>query len=95
MNADAASNFRSRRCCGLLSAGTALPSASRTMRRWTPNFREIPEIVPTPNSYSRRICSNNSTFASSVASYAFVVPSTKLIQLLPSGPKLTSTGGPN
>ena len=28
----------------------------------TPNFRATPFIVPTPCSYSRRICSNNSTF---------------------------------
>ena len=43
-------------------AGTALPIASRTIRRWTPNFRATPLIVPTPCSYSRRICSNSSTF---------------------------------
>ena len=38
-------------------------SASRTSRRCTPNFRATPWIVPIPNSYSRRISSNSSTFA--------------------------------
>ena len=42
-------------------AGKALLMASRTMRRWTLNFLATPEIVPTPNSYSRRISSNSST----------------------------------
>src|ERR1035438_4214641 len=42
--------------------GTALPIASRTIRRCTPNFCATPLIVPTPCLYSRRICSNNSTF---------------------------------
>ena len=36
--------------------------ASRTIRRCTPSFFATPAIVPMPNSYSRRICSNNSTF---------------------------------
>src|SRR5204862_4908609 len=43
--------------------GTALCTASRTSRRCTPNFRATPWIVPRPNSYSRRICSNSSTVA--------------------------------
>src|SRR5664280_1190305 len=43
------------------SFGTASASASRTMRRWIPNFRATPLIVPTPNWYSRRIASNSST----------------------------------
>src|SRR5579875_3132805 len=43
--------------------GTALPNASRTMRRCTPSFLATPRIVPTPNSYSRRISSNSSTLA--------------------------------
>src|SRR5262249_21787384 len=43
--------------------GTALPNASRTSRRCTPNFRATPWIVPSPNSYSRRISSNSSTVA--------------------------------
>jgi hypothetical protein len=44
--------------------GTALPIASRTIRRCTPTFLATPAaIVPIPNSYSRRICSNHSTLA--------------------------------
>ena len=43
--------------------GSALPIASRTIRRCTPNFLATPTIVPTPNSYSRRISSNSSTLA--------------------------------
>ena len=35
---------------------------SRTVRRWTLNFLATPAIVPMPNSYSLRICSNSSTF---------------------------------
>lgn len=45
------------------SLGNALPIASRTILRCTPTFFATPAIVPIPNSYSRRICSNNSTFA--------------------------------
>jgi hypothetical protein len=33
------------------------------MRRCIPNFLAIPRIVPSPCSYSRRICSNSSTLA--------------------------------
>src|SRR3954465_5552167 len=44
------------------TGGSALFTAWRTSRRWTPNFRATPLIVPTPNSYSRRNCSNSSTF---------------------------------
>ncbi len=33
-----------------------------TIRRCTPSFRDTPWIVPTPNSCSRRISSNNFTF---------------------------------
>jgi YD repeat-containing protein len=42
--------------------GNALSIASRTIRRCTLSFLATPTIVPIPNSYSRRICSNNSTF---------------------------------
>src|SRR4051812_13338469 len=45
-----------------LNCGIALLTASRTMRRCTPSFLATPVIVPTPNSYSLRISSNNSTF---------------------------------
>ena len=41
--------------------GKALLIASRTMRRCTFIFLATPAIVPTPNSYSRRISSNSST----------------------------------
>ena len=44
-------------------AGSALPKASRTIRRCTPNLRATPRIVPSPCSYSRLICSNSSTLA--------------------------------
>src|SRR2546421_419664 len=43
--------------------GSALPIASSTMRRCTPSFLATPAIVPIPNAYSRRICSNNSILA--------------------------------
>ena len=43
--------------------GSALPIASRTIRRCTFSFLAMPAIVPTPNSYSLRTSSNNSTFA--------------------------------
>ena len=51
--------FRSS-CAGF---GNALPIASRTIRRCTLSFLATPAIVPTPNSYSRRISSNSSTLA--------------------------------
>lgn len=35
----------------------------QTILRCTPNFCAVPIIVPQPCSYSRRICSNNSTFS--------------------------------
>jgi hypothetical protein len=38
------------------SHGSALCSASRTIRRWTPSVRATPLIVPIPHSYSRLIC---------------------------------------
>src|SRR5205823_13021703 len=41
----------------------ALAIASRTIRRCTFTFLATPAIVPTPNSYSRRISSNSSTLA--------------------------------
>ena len=47
-------------CAALASA---LPIASRTIRRCTFSFFATPAIVPMPNSYSLRICSNSSTFA--------------------------------
>ncbi len=62
MNAEASTNFLSRLRCGLLVAGSALSNASRTIRRCTPNFRDTPAIVPTPNSNSRRICSKQFHF---------------------------------
>jgi hypothetical protein len=45
----------------LRSGGSALANAWRTIRRCTPSFCATARIVPTPNSYSRRICSNSST----------------------------------
>ena len=63
MNATAAFSFQRGRSVFFRGFGNALPIASRTIRRCTPSFLATPAIVPTPNSYSRRICSNNSTFA--------------------------------
>jgi len=53
---------RSRSLC-LRSGGSAFARAWRTIRRCTPSWCATPLIVPTPNSYSLRICSNSSTFA--------------------------------
>src|SRR5215470_5586160 len=59
----AALSFQRGRSVFFRGLGNALPIASRTMRRCTPSFLATPAIVPIPNSYSRRICSNNSTLA--------------------------------
>src|SRR5437762_6378376 len=63
MNAATGSRRGRGRAKGTFCWGTALCTASRTSRRCTPNFRATPWIVPRPNSYSRRICSNSSTVA--------------------------------
>ena len=63
MNSAAAFSFQRGRSVFLRGLGKALPTASRTIRRCTPSFFATPAIVPTPNSYSRRISSNSSTFA--------------------------------
>src|SRR5579884_2097360 len=63
MNAATGSTRGRGRTAGTFCRGTALCTASRTSRRCTPNFRATPWIVPIPNSYSRRICSNSSTVA--------------------------------
>jgi hypothetical protein len=62
-NSTAAFSFHRGRCVFFLHGGSALPIASRTILRCTPSFLATPVIVPTPNSYSRRICSNSSTLA--------------------------------
>src|SRR5580692_8532449 len=62
-NSTAAFSFQRGRSVFFRGFGSALPMASRTIRRCTPSFWATPAIVPTPNSYSRRICSNNSTLA--------------------------------
>ncbi len=80
MKSDTASSLRSRRCWGLLAAGSALRNASRTIRRCTLNFRDTPAIVPTPNSNSRRICSKSSTLSHLVSQLRFRCPSTKRTQ---------------
>ena len=41
--------------------GATLINACRTSQWCTPNFRDKPRIVPSPCSYSRRICSYSST----------------------------------
>src|SRR6185312_6260046 len=61
MKSTAGFNFQRGRSVFFRGFGKALPTASRTIRRCTPSFFATPAIVPTPNSYSRRICSNNST----------------------------------
>jgi len=72
--------LRSRRCWGLGAAGSTLHSASRTIRRCTPNFRDTPAIVPTPNSYSGESVRKLPPCPSWLASYASVAPSTKRSQ---------------
>ena len=61
MKETAGSNFGLALSALLRCLGTASASASRTIRRCTPNFCATPLMVPTPNWYSRRIDSNNST----------------------------------
>jgi hypothetical protein len=61
MNSAAGAIFTCGRSVFFRRAGIALRIASRTNRRCTRSFRDTPWIVPTPNSYSNRICSNNST----------------------------------
>ena len=63
MKAFAGSNLGLPRVLIFRSRGMASPSASRTIRRWIPSFLATPLIVPSPYSYSRRICSNSSTLA--------------------------------
>jgi len=62
MNPAAGPSFGLSRGAVLRGGGTAFATASRTIRRCTLNFRATPLILPTPCSYSRWICSNNSTF---------------------------------
>src|SRR5688572_9634579 len=69
------------------TGGSALFTAWRTRRRWTPNFRATPLIVPTPNSYSRRNCSNSSTFV------LLSTPPLPLVQRKDGTPR--EKGGPN
>ncbi len=63
INFTAAFSFHLGRSVFFRGLGNALLIASRTIRRCTPSFLATPAIVPIPNSYSRRICSYNSTFA--------------------------------
>src|SRR3954462_11560332 len=69
------------------TGGSALFTACRTSRRWTPNFRATPLIVPIPNSYSRRNCSNSSTFV------LLSTPPLPLVQRKDGTPQ--EKGGPN
>src|SRR5947209_7127198 len=62
MNGIAAVIFQCGRSTFFRGTGSALEIASRTMRRCTFSFFATPAMVPMPNSYSLRICSNNSTF---------------------------------
>src|SRR5437870_12904035 len=63
MNGIAACSFGCGRSVFFRGLGKALAIASRTIRRCTFTFLATPAIVPTPNSYSRRISSNSSTLA--------------------------------
>ena len=63
MNATAGASFQRGRSAFFRGVGSALPIASRTIRRCTFSFFATPAIVPMPNSYSLRISSNSSTFA--------------------------------
>src|SRR5947209_5868018 len=58
-----ACSFGCGRSVFLRGLGKALAIASRTIRRCTFTFLATPAIVPTPNSYSRRISSKSSTLA--------------------------------
>jgi hypothetical protein len=58
-----AASFGQARSACFRFAGSELSRASRTIRRWTPNFRATPRILHSPCSYSRLICSNSSTLA--------------------------------
>src|SRR3954470_13804629 len=69
------------------TGGSALFTAWRTRRRWTPNFRATPLIVPIPNSYSRRNCSNSSPFV------LLPPPPLPLVQRKDGTPR--QKGGPN
>src|SRR6266545_4646402 len=90
MKSRTASSFGELRCGVLRGAGKALLMASRTMRRWTLNFLATPEIVPTPNSYSRRISSNSSTLFLLFIEEASLVHILSKEALRPKG-----SGGPN
>jgi hypothetical protein len=63
MNSTASFSFHRGRSGFFRGFGNALPIASRTIRRCTPSFVATPTMVPIPNSFSRRIFSNHSTFA--------------------------------
>src|SRR4051812_27636405 len=69
------------------TGGSSLFTAWRTRRRWTPNFRATPLIVPISNSYSRRNCSNSSTFV------LLSTPPLPLVQRKDGTPR--EKGGPN
>jgi hypothetical protein len=61
-----------------------------TVARWTLNFLATPEIVPTPNSYSRLISSNSSTL------FLLFIEETSLDQILSKeSPHPKGSGGPN
>src|SRR4051794_20753072 len=66
MKSIAAFSFQRDRSAFFRDLGKALSIASRTIRRCTPSFFATPAIVPTPNSYSRRICFEQLHFASPV-----------------------------
>src|SRR6266849_2513862 len=63
MNGTSGASTGHLRVLDLRSAGRASANAWRTIRRCTPSLRATPLMLPTPNSYYLRICSNSSTFA--------------------------------
>src|ERR1051326_2548216 len=89
-----ACSFQRGRSVFFRGLGSALPIASRTIRRCTPSFLATPMIVPIPNSYSRRISSNNSTLAlQSNESPPFGQRPNQSTRSLEGGPKQTAELG--
>src|SRR5437667_537709 len=90
-----ACSFGCGRSVFLRGLGKALAIASRTLRRCTFTFLATPAIVPTPNSYSRRISSKSSTLG--LQSHGFPLSGYSPIQgirSLPRWAKLDRRTGP-
>src|SRR4051794_39050998 len=94
-NAAVLASFQRGRSVLFRGLGSALPIASRTIRRCTFSFLATPAIVPTPNSYSLRISSNSSTFAlqSNESLRGGLSPASEYPFVQEGGPKQTSELG--